>query len=166
MASRYAGDIFYVNILLLVTFTWYSLDGDSNNNNQKTAVYTLVIITFIVLLLIIFYHVYMYTTVFSKAKKTKLGRMIDRLSTETQPNPREQRFSPPPDDDIHRFDELMDELDCPIYTADYNTIPLLRLTPVKPTQSVVELPKPRDLAAPDPEKVTNAQHTPGDAEAV
>ena len=46
--------------------------------------------------------------------------MIDRLSTETQPkpNPRQRRFSPPPDDDIHRFDELMDELDCPIYTDD------------------------------------------------
>ena len=60
----------------------------------------------------------------------------------------------------------MDELHCPVYTDDYSTTPLIRPTPVKPTQSVVELPKPCDLAAPDPEEVANIQHTPGDTEAV
>ena len=158
--------LFYLNILSLATFTWYSLANPASNH--KAAAYTSVILAFTVLLLIILYHVYTYTTVFSKLKKTKFGRMIDGLSTETQPKPnsRQRRFSPPPDDDIHRFDELMDELDCPIYTDDYSTIPLIRTTPVKPTQSVVELPKPCDLAAPDPEEVANIQHTPGDAEAV
>ena len=158
--------LFYFDVLSFATFTSYSLANPASNH--KAAAYTSVILAFTVLLLIILYHVYTYTTVFSKVKKTKFGRMIDGLSTETQPKPnsRQRRFSPPPDDDIHRFDELMDELDCPIYTDDYNTIPLIRPTPVKPTQSVVELPKPCDLAAPDPEEVANIQHTPGDAEAV
>ena len=158
--------LFYLNVLSLATFTWYSLSNPASNH--KAAAYTSVILAFTVLLLFILYHVYTYTTVFSKVKKTKFGRMIDGLSTETQPKPnsRQHRFSSPPDDDIHRFDELMDELDCPIHTDDYNTIPLIRPMPVKPTQSVVELPKPCDLAAPDPEEVANIQHTPGDAEAV
>ena len=169
MANRYARHFFYVNILLLITFIWYSL-ASNPDDNQEAAAYTSAILTFIVLLLIILYHVYTYTTVLSKVKKTKFGRMIDRLFTETQqpkPNPRQRRWSPPPDDDIHRFDELMEELDCPVHTDDYyNTIPLLTPAPVEPTYSVVELPKPRDLAAPDPEEVTNTQHMPVAAEAV
>ena len=157
---------FYLNSLSFTIFTWYSLDNPASN--QETAAYTSFIITFIILALIILYHVYTYTSVFSKVKRTKLGRMIDRVFTDTQPkpNPRRHRFSPPPDGDIHRFDELMDELDCPVYTNDYDTIPLVRPTPVKPTQSVVELPKPHDLAAIGPKEVTNTQHTSGDAEAV
>ena len=47
-------------------------------------------------------------------------------------------------------DELLDELDCPVNTDDYNTVPLLRSPPVvEPTYSVVELPKPRGQVAPD-----------------
>ena len=65
-----------------------------------------------------------------------------------------------------RFDKLMDELNYPVYTDDYDTAPLLRPTPVKPTQSVVELPKLRDLAAPDPKQLANTKHTLGDAGAV
>ena len=54
--------------------------------------------------------------------------------------------------------------DCPVNTDDYNTVPLLEPPPVEPTFSVVELPKPRDLAAPDPEEVqANMQCVP-DAE--
>ena len=55
---------FYVNILVLITFTWYSLAGNPNDN-QEAAAYTSVILSFIVLLLIILYHIYTYTTVFS-----------------------------------------------------------------------------------------------------
>ena len=84
-----------------------------------------------------------------------LGRKIDRLFTDTdpKPNPRLRRYSPPPDDDNHRFDdhELLDELDCPVYTGDYDTTtPLLRPPPVEPTFSVVELPQPH-LAPQHPE---------------
>ena len=147
---------FYLNILSFAIFTWHSLGKP--NGNQEAAAYTSVIIIFIVLLLIILYHVYTYTTVFSKIKKTKPGRMIDRLFTETdsKPNPRLRRWSQPPDDDIHRFDELLDELDCPINTDDYNTVPLLRPTPVEPTYSVVEVHHPC-LAPSDPEEA-NAQN--------
>ena len=91
---------------------------------------------------------YVYTKVCSKVKKTKLGKMINQLFSDTgpKPNPRQHRFSPLPDDDIHRFDKLLDELDCPISTEDYNTIPLIRPTPVEPTYSVVEVHKPREEA--------------------
>ena len=47
----------------------------------------------------------------------------------------------PADDDIHQFYELLDMIDRPVNTNDYN-IPQVKPKPVVPTQSVVEPPKP------------------------
>jgi hypothetical protein len=150
-------NFFYLNIFFFTVFTWYSFSKD---HVDQAIAYTSVTITIVVLPLIILCHVYAYTSLFSKVKKTTLGRKMDRFFTDTdpKPKPRLRRYSPPPDGDIHRFDELLDELDCPVHTDDYNTVPLIRPTPVEPTFSVVELPKPRDHAAPDPEEVANMQH--------
>ena len=154
----------YLNILSFVIFTWYSID--SPDSNREAAAYTSVIVTFIALLLIIFYHVYTYTSVFSKIHKTKLGKVIDGLITDTDPKPKpECHLSPPPDVDIHRFNELLDMIDRPVNTYDYE-IPVKQQEPVKPTQSVVEVHQPRDLAAPNPEEVANSLHTPGAGVAV
>ena len=156
---------FYLNILFFIIFTWYSLDSPASN--QKAAAYTSVATTFIALLLIILYHVYTYTSVFSKIQETKFGGMIDRLFTDADPKPKPERhsdWSPPPDDDIHRFYELLDEIDRPVNTHDYE-VPVKQQEPVKPTQSVVEVHQPRNLAAPDPEEVANSLHIPGAAEA-
>ena len=154
---------FYLNILSFMTFTWYSLDSPASS--REAAAYTSVIITFIALLLIILYHIYTYTSVFSKIHKTKLGGMINRLSTDIDPKPNSERhWSPPPDDDIHRFNELLDVIDHPVNTYDYE-VPVKQQEPVKPTQSVVEVHQPRNLAAPDPEEVANLLHIPGAAEA-
>ena len=75
--------------------------------------------------------------------------MIERLFTDRY---LQRRWSPPPDDDIHRFNELLDMIDGPANTNDYNVpIPLNdRQKPVKPTQSVVEVHQPY-LVPPDPE---------------
>ena len=109
---------FFLNVLVLTTFTWYSLD--SPDSNREAAAYTSVIITFIVLLLIILYHVYTYTSACSKISETTLGGMIDKLHTDTDPKPKPERhLSPPPDDDIHRFGELLDMIDSPVNTYDY-----------------------------------------------
>ena len=91
--------------------------------------------------------------------------MIDRLFTDADPKPKPERhWSPPPDDDIHRFNELLDVIDCPVNTHDYK-VAVNQREPVKPTQSVVEVYRPRDLAAPDPEEVANPLRIPGAAEA-
>ena len=156
---------FYLNILFFIIFTWYSLDSPASN--QKAAAYTSVTTTFIALLLIILYHVYTYTSVFSKIQETKFSGMIDRLFTDADPKPKPKRhsdWSPPPDDDIHRFYELLDVIDRPVNTHDYE-VPVKQQEPVKPTQSVMEVHQPRNLAAPDPEEVANSLHIPGAAEA-
>ena len=153
---------FYLNMLSFATFIWYSLDK-SDNKHAEEAAHTSVIIGFLVLLPIILYHVYTYTSLFSKIKETKLGRMIDRLSTNHQkPKPRQCRSSPPPDNDIHRFDEVLCELDCPVNTDDYNPAPLRRPSPVQPTCSVVEVHHPC-LVPPDPEG-SNAENMPADSQ--
>ena len=78
--------------------------------------------------------------------------MIDRQFTETDPKTKpEYQGNPPPDDDIHRFHELLDMIDRPVNTNDYK-VPPKQEKPVKPTQSVVEVHQPCDLAAPDPEE--------------
>ena len=158
MANDVLETSFYMNILSFAIFTWYSLDNP--DSNQEAGAYTSVIITLIVMLLIILYHIYTYTTVCSKAKKTKLGRMIDRLFTDADPKPKpECHWSPPPDDDIHRFNELLDVIDRPVNTYDYE-VPVKQQKSVKPTQSIVEVHQPHDLAAPDPKEVANTQHIP------
>ena len=136
---------FFLNVLFFTIFSSYALGKEQIH--QEAIAYTSVTITIVVLLLIILYHVYTYTSLFSRFKRTMLGRKIDRLFTDTdpKPKPRLRRYSPPPDDDSHRFDdrELLDQLDCPVYTGDYDdTIPLLNPPPVEPTFSVVELPQP------------------------
>ena len=147
---------FFLNILLLAIFTSYCLNDP--NSNQEAAAYTSVIISFIVLLFIILYHVYMYTTVFSKfnVKTATFGKMIDRLFTDADPKPKPERsWGPLPDDDIHRFNELLDTIDHTISTNDYEVS--LEQNPVKPpTQSVVEMCQ-LQLAPPDPKEVTNIQ---------
>ena len=55
------------------------------------------------------------------------------FDTDPEPKHGQHRYSPPPDNDTHRFDELLDELDCPVNTDDYNATPLLE--PVEPTFS-------------------------------
>ena len=152
---------FYLNILSFAVFTWYSLDNP--DSNQEAAAYTSVVLTLFALLLIILYHIYTYTTIFSKvAVKTKLGKMMDRMFTDTDyDDPKskpERHWSPPPDDDIHRFNELLDMIDHPVDTNDYK----VKQKSVKPTQSVVEVHQSK-LAPSDPEEVINTQHfiTPG-----
>ena len=131
---------------------------------KKIIAYTFVTILALVLLLIIVFHVYSYTLTCSRIKKTRLGKTIDRLFSATDPKskPRQHHFSPPPpDDDIHRFDELMDKLDCPVYTDDYNSIPLIHSVRMQPTYSVVEVHQPH-LAAPDCEGAST-QNMPTDS---
>ena len=90
--------LFFLNALFFIILTWYSL---SNEYIHLEAIsYTSVIVAFVLFLLIIVHHMYTYTSVFSKIKRTKLGRKIDGLFA-PEPNPKQSHYSPPPDDDIH-----------------------------------------------------------------
>ena len=147
---------FYFNILSFATFAWYSLG--KSDSNQEAAVNISVILTFIILLFIILYHVHTYTTILSRVERTRPGRIISRLLTDAGPKSKpERQWIPPPDDDIHRFNELLDVIDRPVNTFDY-TVSLKQQKPMKPTQSVVQIHQPHDLAASDSE-AADIQHT-------
>ena len=135
---------FYLNILFLATFTWYSLE--SPKSNKEAAAYISVTITFPVLLVILLYHVYYaYTSLFSKVKETRFYRVLIGC-TALKLKPRQHRNShPPPDCAVHgandRFHQL-DELLGPVNTGDYNILTVPLIDPVEvppPTCSEVEL---------------------------
>ena len=141
---------FYLNILFLATFTWYSLDNPKSN--KEAAAYISVTITFPVLLVILLYHLYAYTSLFSKVKETRFYKFLIGC-TALKLKPRQHRNSnPPPVGVVHgandRFQQL-DELLGPVNSEDYNTEDYKTLTvplidPVEippPTCSEVELPK-------------------------
>ena len=80
----------------------------------------------------------MTSTLYSRIEETpaikKLNeRLIPRAEKEFDDRPL------PADGDIHQFNELVDMIDRPVNTNDYN-IPQVKLRPAKPTQSEVELP--------------------------
>ena len=128
---------FYFNLQLLSLATSYSL-GDSESN-RETAAYTSVTITLIVLLIIILFHVYFHTSLFAKLHDKKFMTQINSFfRSHPPPSPRPQ--SPPPDEDTHRFHELMDIIDRPANTNDYELAQ--RQQSAKPTRSVVEIRQP------------------------
>ena len=67
---------------------------------------------------------------------------VFHLPSNPKPKP-ECHWSPPPDDDIHRFYELLDVIDRPVITDDYKAP--LKLTPANPglTHSIVEVHHPQ-----------------------
>ena len=130
----------YFNIIALSIFTWYTIDADTNH---QTAVTNISIgITFIQLTAVILYHVYKHTN-------QKLSAMIQgsiifvkvkgKFSKKKQKKVNHEPV--PADEDIHQFYELLDMIDRPVNTNDYN-IPQVKPKPAEPTQSVVEPPKP------------------------
>ena len=139
---------FYWNVLFLAVFTWYSLD--ILDSNRETAAYISVIVTLVALVLNVIYHIYTYTTIFSKFKGTKGGRRVDRLLSESESKPKTNRLNAPlDDDDIHRFNDLLDIIDRPVNTDDYNVPHRQNL--IGPTKSVIEVHKPY-FAPPDPKE--------------
>ena len=127
---------FYLNIILFTTFTWYCL-GECRN--KKAAAYISVSITFLVLLLIILYHVYTYTSVFSKIKQMKFVRKSKKLITSAVSKNQKKVNLPLGNDDSHGLHDLLDIIDRPINTNDY-TISAKR---AGPTFSIVEVHHPK-----------------------
>ena len=127
---------FYFNLLFLSTITWYTLDD--SESNREAAAYTSVTITLIVLLIIILFHVYFHTSLFAKLHDKKFMTQINSFS-HPPPSPSGPQ-SPPPDEDTHRFHELLDIIDRPANTNDYELAQ--RQQSAKPTRSVVEIRQP------------------------
>ena len=128
---------FYFNLLFLSSVTSYSLDD--SESNREAAAYTSVTITLIVLLIIILFHVYFHTSLFAKLHDKKFMTQINSFfRSHPPPSPRPQ--SPPPDEDTHRFHELLDIIDRPANTNDYELAQ--RQQSAKPTRSVVEIRQP------------------------
>lgn len=96
------------------------------------------------MLLVVAYYTYNYTNrkVFTRVQQSIFCKEINSLYRLKLKKPNEINHNPvPADNDIHKFDELLDMIDGPVHTSDYN-IPQVEPKRDKPTQSVVELPKP------------------------
>ena len=135
----------YFNIATLSIFTLYTFDTDKN---QAAVTNISVAITFIQLLLVVSYHVCKYTNhkVFSRIQETAVCKKLNKMSELRKQ--KKCNCQSQPDEDVHQFHKLLDMIDRPVNTNDYN-IPQVLPKPVEPTYSVVEIPKPH-LAPPPP----------------
>ena len=129
---------FYFNLQLLSIVTWYSLDD--SESNREAAAYTSVTISLIVLLIIILFHVYFHTSLFAKLHDKKFMTQINSFFRSHPPPSPSGPQSPPPDEDTHRFHQLLDIIDRPANTNDYELAQ--RQQSAKPTRSVVEIRQP------------------------
>ena len=144
---------FLLNLIFFSVFTGYSLSN--TDISQKTVAYVSVLITVSILLLIILYHIHTYTTLCLKLNSLRMHNIMGRMfRTGTIDQEAGSHVSLPPDDDIHRFNELLDIIDRPVNTDDYR-VPLLRQRPVGPTRSVVEVQQPH-LPPPEHEQVVTS----------
>ena len=136
--------ITYFNINAVSVLTWYALEF--NNNYQAIITNISVGITFFQLLIVILYHTLqnLCTNLYSRVQDTSAVKKLNEKRK--QKNLKKKRI--PADVDIHQFNKLLDMIDRPVNTNDYN-IPQVKPRPVKPTQSVVELPK-QNQASPSP----------------
>ena len=131
----------YFNIITLSIFTRYTIENDTN---QTTVTNISVGITFVQLIAVIVYHAYKHTNpkIFAAIKGSSVCIKIEKMSIQKkQKEVNDKTVTVPPDEDIHRFHELLDIIDYPVNTNDYN-IPHVDTNPPEPTKSVVELPKP------------------------
>ena len=46
-------------------------------------------------------------------------QLLTKLNAEEPKHKTRMQITPPPDNDIHRFGELLDLIDCPVNTDDY-----------------------------------------------
>ena len=128
---------FYLNIVSLSVFTWYSL-GEASANKEAAA-YVSVTMALLIVPLIILYHLYSHTSMVKKLHKTKLGLCIGSfLLRHNKTVTNSER--PSPDDDRQRFIETLDMVDRPVNASGY--VPSLKSGLAAPTSSVVELRKP------------------------
>ena len=122
---------FLLNILFFATFTWYSLGDPDSKQKIEAAAYVSATCTIIILLTVVLHHVYTYTPL----SKTKSAQVIESWFTRADAKPKSKYQNPAPEDDSHRFSELLDDvIDYPINTNDYEAA--LRQKPAEPTRSV------------------------------
>ena len=137
--------ITYFNIVALSIFTWFLFD---TKKSQTVVTNISVGIIFTQLLVVIIYHTCRYANskAFQRIQNTTIYKKLnEKMKPTSSKKSKEHDQPPPPDDtDIHQFYELLDMIDRPVNTSDYESITPVdqEPKPVKPTQSVVELPKP------------------------
>ena len=136
------------NIIALSIFTWYTVDADTN----QTAITNVSVgITFVQLTAVILYHAYrhMNQKLFTMIQGSAICiKMKEKLIPKKQKRVNNHNRVPV-DEDIHQFHMLLDMIDRPANTNDYN-IPQVQPKPIEPTQSVVEIPKPIQAAPATP----------------
>lgn len=114
---------FFLQLLLFVTFSWFSL---SNDINREALAYTFVSVAFLILVGILFFHAYRYTAMFSKVKDTKYFKVFYAKIKEANEN---------------NDDDFLTALDSPLNTTHHSRVPLLA-NEQHPTYSSAEVHGP------------------------
>ena len=133
---------FYFNTLFLTIFTWYATNG---RISQAAVTNVSVSFAFIVLLLVISYHIYTYTGLFSKLRKTKFGTGVEKLfETKAKSNQ--------PTIQVSEENDILDMVYRPINPDGYTSqLSIPASVQHGPTQSVIDIITKRKRGPPGEE---------------
>ena len=118
--------LIYFNLIFLSVFSWYSLE--TRTQTRAAIAYTSVSVTFLLLIVVLIYHVYKYTSAFSKLQKsTSFKTFLVLFQVEEK----------------EQAKKIPDKCNDPLELDD------ILMNRVEPTYSVVEIHKPKVHQKPD-----------------
>lgn len=125
----------YLNVIGVSIYTWYTIDN--SNRHQTTVTNISVGITFAQLLLVLCYHTLKCTILKRVQNHPFYSKSNNAMMRIIKGNYKAKPLLVDTDNDIHQFHKLLDEIDRPVNTDDYQ----VERKRVVPTKSVVVLPK-------------------------
>ena len=142
----------YLNILVLATFSWYTIDSTGAKQLHIAAVYISTLIVFAQLILVIVYHSYRYTKLQSLFESTQLYISLQRLGLrKEQPKQKRDSLTSAELHHVNRDIDMFEMIDYVPVNHDRDSEPRTESSTVStPTVTIIDITKERQEKPPNP----------------